>query len=452
MKFKTLEIENFRAISNIKLSNLQEVVLIAGPNGCGKSCIFDAIRLFKSVYGEYFYNELHNWFSEFQVGINQNNYQIIGINLLSQFQDINKPMRFYGELILSIEEIQWLKENLDIIINSYLWKKSFPQHPTGAVSISEQARFFQQIPEEAYVKEKERMMSELKKDFIVGQIIATHNGNLQILNSPILEKIFSIYNPKHIGIIDYHGPQRTYNREQMNQVNLSLETRQQSYSQHALYNTTNKYNNVKTELASSYIMSLLSEKAGENSNSENDLNKTLIELFSTFFPDKTFLGPQPTKNGKLTFNVKTSFGAIHDIDALSSSEKEILYGYLRIRNSAPKNSILLIDEPELHLNPKLTQGLPLFYHRHLGKALNNQIWLITHSDTLLRQSLGQENFGVFHLQKAELNSNENQVKEISASDEVEQAVIDLVGDLAAYRPGAKLVIVEGGGNSELEFK
>ena len=417
MEFKTLEIENFRAISNIKLNNLEEVVLIAGPNGCGKSCIFDAIRFFKSVYGEYFHNELNNWFSEFQVGINQNNYQVIGSNLLSQFQDIKKPMRFYGELVLSNEETEWLKENIDFMIKNNLWKKKYPQHPMGAVSISEQARFFQQVPPEFYAQEKEKIINELDKDFIVGEVIASHTQNLQIRNSTVLEKIFEIYNPKHIGIIDYHGPQRNYNREQMNQVNLSLETRQQNYSQHALYNTTNKYNNVKTELASSYIMSLLSEKAGEISNSENDLNKTLTELFSTFFPDKTFLGPVPTGDGKLTFNVKTSFGAIHDIDALSSGEKEILYGYLRIRNSAPKNSVLLIDEPELHLNPKLTQGLPMFYHRHLGKALNNQIWLITHSDTLLRQSLGQENFGVFHLQKAELNSNENQVKEISASDE-----------------------------------
>lgn len=452
MKFKKLEIQNFRAITNVKLDNLEDVVLVAGPNGCGKSCIFDAIRLFKSVYGEYFFNELNNWFSEFQVGINQNNYQVIGNSLLAHFQDIEKTMRVYGELVLAVEEIEWLKENLDFIINNFLWKRRNPQHPMGAVSISEQARFFQEIPEELYVLERQKILNELNEDYVVGELIANNNQQLQIRHSPILEKIFSIYNPNHIGIIDYHGPQRNYNREQMNQVNLSLETRQQNYSQHALYNTTSKYNNVKTELASSYIMSLLSEKAGENPNSENDLNKTLIELFSTFFPDKTFLDPIPTKDGKLTFNVKTSFGAIHDIDALSSGEKEILYGYLRIRNSAPQNSVLLIDEPELHLNPKLTQGLPMFYHRHLGKALNNQIWLVTHSDTLLRQSLGQENFGVFHLQKAELNSDENQVKEISASDEVEKAVIDLVGDLAAYRPGAKLVIVEGGGNSDFDVQ
>ncbi len=61
----------------------------------------------------------------------------------------------------------------------------------------------------------------------------------------------------------------------------------------------------------------------------------------------------------------------------------MLYGYLRIRNAAPKHSVLLIDEPELHLNPRLIKGLASFYHRHLGKALGNQLWLVTHSDALI---------------------------------------------------------------------
>ena len=53
MKIKRLEIENFKAIKHIKLDGLSDTVLIAGPNGCGKSCIFHAIRLLKSTIGGY---------------------------------------------------------------------------------------------------------------------------------------------------------------------------------------------------------------------------------------------------------------------------------------------------------------------------------------------------------------------------------------------------------------
>jgi hypothetical protein len=107
------------------------------------------------------------------------------------------------------------------------------------------------------------------------------------------------------------------------------------------------------------------------------------------------------------------------------------------------NSVLLIDEPELHLNPRLITGLASFYHRHLGRALNNQLWLVTHSDTLIREAVGQVGFTVFHMQPPGQYHGSNQVTAVIVAQDVERLVIELVGDLAAYRPGAKIVIFEG---------
>jgi hypothetical protein len=45
-----------------------------------------------------------------------------------------------------------------------------------------------------------------------------------------------------------------------------------------------------------------------------------------------------------------------------------------------------------------------------------------------------------------LDGTQNQVRRISVGADVERATIDLVGDLAAYKPGAKVVIFEGGGD------
>src|SRR5690606_21395763 len=53
MKFKNLTITNFRAVELVKMEALGDLVLIAGQNGVGKSCIFDSIRLLKSSYGSY---------------------------------------------------------------------------------------------------------------------------------------------------------------------------------------------------------------------------------------------------------------------------------------------------------------------------------------------------------------------------------------------------------------
>ena len=173
------------------------------------------------------------------------------------------------------------------------------------------------------------------------------------------------------------------------------------------------------------------------------------ELFKTFFPGKKFLGPQPKSDGSISFDVKTPSGAIHDINELSSGEKEVLYGYLRLWNTAPKNSVLLIDEPELHLNPRLVSGLANFYHEHLGKPLGNQLWLVTHSDTLIREAVGVENFRVFHLQSSSESLCENQATEIKANEDIKRVIISLVGE-SAYLPEAKIVILEGGGDTEFD--
>ena len=88
MRIIHLEIENFRAIDQIVMSDLEDMVVIAGANGCGKSCIFDAIRLFKSTYGGYQPNEWQSWFNEFQIYFNR--YQP---DLLRLFQDRNRRLR-----------------------------------------------------------------------------------------------------------------------------------------------------------------------------------------------------------------------------------------------------------------------------------------------------------------------------------------------------------------------
>jgi hypothetical protein len=56
------------------------------------------------------------------------------------------------------------------------------------------------------------------------------------------------------------------------------------------------------------------------------------ELFRTFFPGKEFLGVTLGEKDVLAFPVRLSTGETHDIDELSSGEKEIVYGYLWLRS------------------------------------------------------------------------------------------------------------------------
>jgi hypothetical protein len=294
------------------------------------------------------------------------------------------------------------------------------------------------------------LQAELAKEFTVGHVEMQPGGQLQLTPNRLLSAVFTNYRPNDLGVIDYHGAQRHYGREVVSGINLNLDAHEQQRSQSALYNYSNKYANVKSEMAAAFVKELLAEKAGNTNAGASGLTTTLKELFITFFPGKEFLGPQPNEKGGLDFPVKTANGNLHDLDELSAGEKEILYGYLRIRSSAPKNSIILLDEPELHLNPRLIRNLPEFYRKHLGEALNNQLWLVTHSDALLREAVGKPRFNVFHMFPCGTDSGRGQLRQLSATEDLDLAMADLVGDLAAYKPDGTAIIFEGGGDSDFD--
>ena len=248
-----------------------------------------------------------------------------------------------------------------------------------------------------------------------------------------------------MGIIDYHGSHRKYDREQLRTIALQESDEEEKVKSGALYNYETKYANLKSAMAGEYVRELLERDAsGKRTGKVKPLSRTLQELFQMFLPDKTFKGPQAVEGGEVAFRVWVDDTTYHDINELSSGEKEILFAYLRARTLSPRQSVLLIDEPELHLNPGLVQGLPQFYEKHIGRDLNNQIWLVTHSDRFLREALETAGMSVHHMQHATaVAAGTNQLRPIDSKTSIEALFIDLVGDLAAYQPGGKVVILEG---------
>lgn len=448
MHIQRLEIHNFRAIEFVSVGDLPSTVVIAGPNGCGKSCIFDAIRLWKSVIGGYAENEWHQWFSEFQISLDLTDQ----VQLERLFRDRSKPVRITADISLSAEETKFLTDNASDLLRPLVTK--------GTPDIRNPKRT--NIPSILTEPEAEKVRSrtEEKAALIVKELqertsfsgTFTINTDLTLLreSGPTLELLYSLYLPESLGVFEYHSAQRTYQREQISNINLNLPSAEHQRSQQALYNWAAKYQNVKTQLASNYIRELLSDRAGATQAEKESLIGSMKELFRLFLPDKEFMGPQPTSRGALIFNVKTASGKEHDINDLSSGEKELLYGYLRLRNLAPRHSVLLLDEPEMHLNPRLIRGLPQFYHAHLGKQLSNQIWLLTHSDTLLKEALDQDGFALFHMLPATPQESGNQLVPINSAEGVERVVLDLVGEIASYKPDGKLVLFEGGGDTEFD--
>lgn len=451
MKIDSIIIENFRGIQKIEARSLGDTIIIAGQNGSGKSCIFDAIRLLKSTYGGYQQNEWQHFFGEFAIQLHGGSKNLKGL-----FNDSTKPAILEFIFQLRDNEKSYINENAATLLEETIWQILLPEaFQFGGYRKALFANQFRVRQPEVTARVEaslSNLLSELTAPNVIGRVEIFPDGQIKINESNLLSVIFTNYKPRHIGVIDFHGAQRHYGRENVQGINLSLEQANQQYSQHTLYNYNNKYNNVKSEMAGNFVKELLAEKASADKQpSSSSLSETLKELFQSFFPEKQFLGPQPTPDGSLAFPVITPSGAEHDLDELSSGEKEILYGYLRIRSSAPKDSIILLDEPELHLNPRLIRGLPEFYRKHLGEALQNQLWLVTHSDALIREAVGKPGFNVFHMIPCGSEPPEtSQLRPLTVNQDLELVMTDLVGDLAAYRPGGKAIIFEGGGDSDFD--
>lgn len=451
MKIESIFIENFRGIQKLEATCLGDTIIIAGQNGSGKSCLFDAIRLLKSTYGGYQQNEWQQFFGEFAIQLHGGSKNLKGL-----FNDASQAAVIECGFKLRDTEKSFITNNAEALLEEAIWQMLLPEaFQWGGYHKALFSNQFRERQPEVSAKVQNDLpllQAELASEKITGKVVINPNGQIVIDTSRLLTVVFTNYKPKEIGVIDFHGAQRHYGRENVQGINLSLDQANQQHSQHTLYNYNNKYANVKSEMAGNFVKELLAEKSlGSKNQVDVSLSETLKELFESFFPEKKFLGPQPTPDGSLTFPVITPNGTEHDLDELSSGEKEILYGYLRIRSSAPRDSIILLDEPELHLNPRLIRGLPEFYRKHLGEALQNQLWLVTHSDALIREAVGKPGFNVFHMIPCGLQSTgSSQLKPLTVSADLEIAIADLVGDLAAYRPGGKAIIFEGGGDSDFD--
>lgn len=450
MKIVYLSVSNFRAIREIEMTGLGDMIMIAGPNGCGKSCILDSIRLLKSVYGGYSPNEWQQWFGEFQIDFQRNPRQMVTL-----LRDRSKSSVVEISIELHPHEIEYIRSRARALLEDLIWKSVVPGlsdpwlRARGALAA--ELRAHKPVVDQKTEEALPTLLNQLAQESHRGRLEITPLGEARTDDNLLLEILFSAYEPKKIGLLDYHGSHRNYGREQLGGINLNLDTEEDRFRQHILYNYGQKYSNIKSEMAADFVRQALRDKAGVAFiPGSATLAETLQELFTIFFPGKTFEGPIPTADGNLEFPVTLESGGRHDINDLSSGEKEVLFGYLRLRNSAPRYSVILLDEPELHLNPALVRGLPQFYLKHLGISLDNQIWLVTHSDAFLRESVGNPGIAVYHMQYSRSGGG-NQIRQIRADEEVETAIIELVGDLAAYRPGAKVVFFEGE-DSEFDLK
>ena len=131
-----------------------------------------------------------------------------------------------------------------------------------------------------------------------------------------------------------------------------------------------------------------------------------------------------SKDEKIMPIFENSAGEEFNINDLSSGEKQLFLRTLSIKMLEPKNSIILIDEPELSLHPKWQQRIIEVYKK-IGE--NNQIIIATHSPHILGSVSSENIFILYRDEKGKIEAKTGDELYSSYGQPVDRVLKDIMG-------------------------
>ena len=160
------------------------------------------------------------------------------------------------------------------------------------------------------------------------------------------------------------------------------------------------------------------------------------KIFSGLLPGKKLLDIDPAQPRE--FQYQDELGQILPFNSLSSGEQEVVKVIFDVARKDIKHSVIIVDEPELHLHPTLTFKL-IETLKTIGDHTNQFIFL-THSADLI--STYYSTGDVYFIDS--LQTGLNQAHKLSDLNHSHKELVQLIGEnLGLFAVGKKLVFVEG---------
>lgn len=386
MKFKKISIRNFRKLENIEFECAPGITTIVGPNGIGKSSILDAIRIVKAILLPAARDETQQ--SLQFLGVFSPHIQQVLLDSIVADQNIEASIELKIEVLA--EELDGLKRGFEDFVLFRL------QNQLGQANIASinligflstplgQQRLVEVRSETISLLEEfqKANLAQIKLIFFRGNIQGTNGFHQELIGhlfkSPIFsETLFNVFTA------DRNFPTGDANI-QLGQNDIGAQL--QSYS----IQPQQKFLRLKTAIIS-FIMI--------NSNDISIIQNDFKLIFDSLLPGKELFGINLEQmTGRLSVLIREpDTGAIYDIDFLSSGEKGLLLTLFLLLRTVRKNGIVLLDEPELHLNPAVCQNIVPFLMKNICIAKNAQIILTTHSAQILTETKETANCQLLNL-------------------------------------------------------
>jgi AAA15 family ATPase/GTPase len=431
-----LEISNFRSIANLSLDLKHGANLFVGPNAVGKSTVLEAIRLAKAVLAPRTQNEAR------QV--------LASLGAMSPTQQMNfgsiagnpkKPIKIDCIYELTDDEVKALPNLTSTVARALVAAQrgidlNLPNGDLSMVQLlstpqGQQARkdalFSIQEPINKIINEKKcRIFLTLDQD-------GSFNGN-----DFMSQLIFSVCEkrlPPGKALLSYFPADRALNVGDA-QIQIGAADAAQQIESHNSQPAL-KYQRLKNVIFSTIL-------AG--SDAANQQAEIFRKIFAGLLKEKSLDSAEVNKFGQATVLIRDhTTNQSFDIDSMSSGEKGLILTFLLIARSVEEGGLILLDEPELHLNSGVCKNLLDFLLDEFCLKSKTQVILCTHSPEIMSAALRRDDCNVFNMRR------EAQVSLIRPSDHAEaaQALKQLgISEIEALLFDA-VVFVEGPDDVEL---
>ena len=350
MHIKNLKIKNFRALADIQIEFDNRVNVIVGPNAIGKTTILEALRLAKALLAPRTQSEAQQ--TLFSLGASSPHIPN-RLRLDAIARDKTQPVIISCRYILMESEILKLEASIEQIAASLIQSRlgqafANPGSLIGYISSPEgKNQLSSAIVEIKSILERIRYSKQCLLELTINQ------GTGPSATCDPLEPILIAFLEQQLTpdktLFTYFPADRALpSGEQPVQLG-AADAAQQLESYNSL--PQSKYSRLKNLIFSSIILS-------DQEEGRKKLNEEFGKIFKGILKERQLLGIGVNEIGLLSVRIQDiESGREFDIDGMSSGEKGLILTFLLIERTVECGGIILLDEPELHLNPAVCKDL-----------------------------------------------------------------------------------------------
>lgn len=390
MHLVSVKIQNFRAIEDIHVEFNNRVNVIVGPNAAGKTTILEAIRLLKAMLAPRLQNEAVHVL------------QSLGVasphmpNRIRQNAIARDPQR---EIVIgcrfgiSDEEVGAISASIDLIAKSVVQSQvgqnfAAPDALLAFMSSTQGQTMFNTAKQSALAALA--TVQSAKQCYL--ELSLSPSGGPNSTSDPLEREFVAFLErrlPPYKTSFTYFPADRALpTGEQPVQLG-GPDTAQQMES----YNSQPqlKFNRLKNTIFGASII-------GEDLSSPDALINQFDGIFKGILKGRQLVGFGVNEIGLLSVQIKdTESGRTFDLDSMSSGEKGLILTFLLMSRSVQTDGMILLDEPELHLNPAVCKDFLPYLIEHYVRPRNLQVLVCSHSPEILAGAFDSDDCALYHL-------------------------------------------------------